>query len=161
MPEEMMTRTTDSSAVAMGETGGLSNAVTDFIRDTAGSDDNSQWATSEQAGQDADQFGEYESDGGDDENYDDLISDILGEETPRYSEQEAYSEQPNPVPYERFREVNERARQAEEYENKLQKWAAIDISKMLHNLHPLQRGRLLPTISYRHPLGYSMPISTF
>jgi len=125
MPEEMMTRTTDSSAVAMGETGGLSNAVTDFIRDTAGSDDNSQWATSEQAGQDADQFGEYESDGGDDENYDDLISDILGEETPRYSEQEAYSEQPNPVPYERFREVNERARQAEEYENKLQKWGRV------------------------------------
>ena len=59
MPEEMMTRTTDSSAVAMGETGGLGNAVSDFIQNAAGSDDNSQWAISEQAGQDADQFDEY------------------------------------------------------------------------------------------------------
>ena len=107
-----MTRTTDSSAVAMGETGGLGNAVSDFIQNAAGSEDNSQWAISEQEGQDADQFDQYE----DDDNYDDIVNDILGVESqPRYSEAEAYSEQPNPVPYERFREVNERARQAEEY----------------------------------------------
>jgi hypothetical protein len=124
MPDEMMTRTTDSSAVAMGETGGLGNAVSDFIRDAADSGDNSQWATSEQAGQDADQFDAY--DDGDDDNYDELVNDILGVETQsQYSEQEAYSEQPNPVPYERFREVNERARQAEEYEAKLQKWGRV------------------------------------
>lgn len=125
MPDEMMTRTTDSSAVAMGETGGLGNAVSDFIRDAADSGDNSQWAISEQAGQDADQFDTYD-DGGDDDNYDDLVNDILGVDTqPQYSEQDAYSEQPNPVPYERFREVNERARQAEEYEAKLQKWGRV------------------------------------
>ena len=124
MPEEMMTRTTDSSAVAMGETGGLGNAVSDFIQNAAGSDDNSQWAISEQAGQDADQFDEYGD--GEDENYDDIVNDILGvESTSHHSQQDAYSEQPNPVPYERFREVNERARQAEEYETKLQKWGRV------------------------------------
>lgn len=121
MPEEMMTRTMDSSAIAMGETGQLNDAVTDFSQDNAGPDDYSQRAISE-LGQNADEFNEYDDD--DDENYDDLVDDILGVERQTFL-QDTDNEQPNPVPYERFREVNERARQAEEYENKLQKWGRV------------------------------------
>jgi len=47
MPEEMVTLTSDSPAEAPG---GLGNAVTDFIQDNAGLEDNSQWATSENEG---------------------------------------------------------------------------------------------------------------
>jgi len=107
MPEEMVTRTTDSPAVDSGDMG-LGNAVTDFIRENAGPDDNSQWATSELAGQDA-EYGGYDSSEPD---YTDVVDDILGVQS-------------QPVPYERFREVNERARAADELETKLNRWGRV------------------------------------
>jgi hypothetical protein len=116
----MVTPTSDSPAGATG----LGDAVTDFIRDNAGSEDNSQWAISEHEGQNADPEydgydGEYTEEG---EDYDSVADEILGIQQQGY---EQGSEDPNPVPYERFREVNERARQASEYEARLNRWGRV------------------------------------
>jgi hypothetical protein len=120
MPEEMVTRTTDSPAVDSGDTG-LSNSVTDFIRDNAGPDDNSQWATSELAGQDA----EYGGDDSSEVDYTDVVDDILGLKYENQNQYQAEPTSPQPVPYERFREVNERARTADELETKLNRWGRV------------------------------------
>lgn len=120
MPEEMVTRTTDSPAVDSGDNG-LGNAVTDFIRENAGPEDNSQWATSEQAGQDA-EYGGYDSSEPD---YTDVVDDILGVKSNNYDQYQAEPTSPQPVPYERFREVNERARTADELETKLNRWGRV------------------------------------
>lgn len=120
MPDEMVTPTSDSPAGATG----LGDAVTDFIRDNAGSEDNSQWAIGEHEGQNADPEydgydGEYTEDA---EDYDSVADEILGIQQQGY---EQGHEDPNPVPYERFREVNERARQAAEYEARLNRWGRV------------------------------------
>ena len=121
MPEEMVTLTSDSPAEAPG---GLGNAVADFIQDNAGLEDNSQWATSETDGS-------YETaDDGYDEvaevdetDYDSLTDELLGIENNQFYAQE--QEEPGAVPYERFREVNERARQATEYEERFNRWGRV------------------------------------
>ena len=121
MPEEMVTLTSDSPAEAPG---GLGNAVADFIQDNAGLGDNSQWATSETDGS-------YETaDDGYDEvaevdetDYDALTDELLGVDRGQMYEQEP--EEPGAVPYERFREVNERARQATEYEERFNRWGRV------------------------------------
>jgi hypothetical protein len=121
MPEEMVTLTSDSPAEAPG---GLGNAVADFIQDNAGLEGNSQWATSETDGS-------YETaDDGYDEvaevdetDYDALTDELLGVDRGQYYEQEP--EEPGAVPYERFREVNERARQATEYEERFNRWGRV------------------------------------
>jgi hypothetical protein len=122
MPEEMVTLTSDSPAEAPG---GLGNAVADFIQDNAGLEDNSQWATSENEGS-------YETaDDGyddvqevDDTDYDALTDELLGVDDGHqmYVQEQ---EEPGAVPYERFREVNERARQATEYEDRLNRWGRV------------------------------------
>jgi hypothetical protein len=117
----MVMPTPDSPAGATG----LGEAVGDFIRDNAGPDDNSQWAISEYEGQDADQDsgydGEYVSEADD---YDSVADDILGlgQQDDEYDDGHV---DPNPVPYERFREVNERARQAAAYEDRLNRWGRV------------------------------------
>jgi len=116
----MVMPTPDSPAGATG----LGDAVTDFIRDAAGSEDNSQWAIGEHEGQDADPAyeeydGEYVEDG---EDYDSVADEILGV---NQGYQDQGHNDPNPVPYERFREVNERARQAAEYEARLNRWGRV------------------------------------
>jgi len=118
MPEEMVTRTADSPAAGSGESG-MMNAVRDFIQENADPGDNSQWATSEHEGQGASQDydGDYE-----DNNYDDILDEVLG--INRTVTQEA-PEEPGAVPYERFREVNERARQLSDVESKLNKWSSV------------------------------------
>jgi len=120
MPEEMVTRTTDSPAVDSGDIG-LGNAVTDFIRDNAGPEDNSQWATSELAGQDA-EYGGYNSSEPD---YSNVVDDILGIDSDVSNQYQAEPNTPQPVPYERFREVNERARTADELESRLNRWGRV------------------------------------
>ena len=121
MPEEMVTLTSDSPAEAPG---GLGNAVADFIQDNAGLEGNSQWATSETDGS-------YETaDDGYDEvaevdetDYDSLTDELLGIDNGQMYAQEP--EEPGAVPYERFREVNERARQATEYEERFNRWGRV------------------------------------
>ena len=120
MPEEMVTRTTDSPAVDSGDNG-LGNAVSDYIRENAGPDDNSQWATSEQAGQDA----EYGGNDSSEIDYTDVVDDILGLQYDNQNQYQAEPNSPQPVPYERFREVNERARAADELESKLGRWGRV------------------------------------
>jgi hypothetical protein len=119
MPEEMVTRTADSPAAATGESG-MMNAVRDFIQENAAPGDNSQWATSEHDGQAASQ----DYDGGyEDNNYDDILDEVLG--INRTVTPQEPDEQPGAVPYERFREVNEKARQLQDVESKLSKWSSV------------------------------------
>jgi hypothetical protein len=120
MPDEMEMRSADSPAAPDGNTGGLANAVYDFVRDNAGSEDFSQQATREYNSPDA-----SDNDGGyDDLDYDNIVNDVLGLEQ-KNPYVESVPDDRGAVPYERFREVNEKARQAQEYEDKLSRWGRV------------------------------------
>jgi hypothetical protein len=100
MSEEMVTLTSDSPAGASDS--GAANAIMDMVRDTV--DPGS-------IAQDVNNTGVQES-------YD--VYDLLGvDQTPT---QPVAQEEPNPVPYDRFREVNERAKSAND---RLSRWGDV------------------------------------
>jgi len=100
MSEEMVTLTSDSPAGASDS--GAANAIMDMVRDTV--DPGS-------IAQDVNNTGVQES-------YD--VYDLLGvDQTPA---QPVAQEEPNPVPYDRFREVNERAKSAND---RLSRWGDV------------------------------------
>jgi len=100
MSEEMVTLTSDSPAGASDS--GAANAIMDMVRDTV--DPGS-------IAQDVNNTGVQES-------YD--VYDLLGvDQAPT---QPVAQEDPNPVPYDRFREVNERAKSAND---RLSRWGDV------------------------------------
>lgn len=105
MSEEMVTLTPDSPAGASDKQGGASAAILDMVQEAVGPETTAQ-DVNEQAVQAQD--------------VDINIYDLLGVEQPNIVNQAP--ESPNPVPYERFREVNEKARSAND---RLSRWGDV------------------------------------
>lgn len=105
MSEEMVMPTPDSPAGASDKTSGASAAILDMVQEAVGPETIAQ-DVNEQAVQAQD--------------VDINIYDLLGVEQPNIVNQAL--ESPNPVPYERFREVNEKARSAND---RLSRWGDV------------------------------------
>ncbi|CAB4145028.1 hypothetical protein UFOVP657_55 [uncultured Caudovirales phage] len=109
MSDEMVMRTADSPAAATGD-----YAAEGLYDSPEGAADPNQWALNSDGGS------EYEyADNGYDATPDvesevrqQLYDNLLGDE-------------PGSVPYERFREVNEQARQGREYQGQMERWADL------------------------------------
>jgi hypothetical protein len=99
MSDEMVTPTPDSPAGASDSN--LSGAFAEFIQDAAGSE--------------GDATGALNADTVSNASADDVINELLGLE----------GDKPGNVPYERFREVNERAKQAESTSTELSQWQGV------------------------------------
>lgn len=99
MSDEMVTLTPDSPAGATDV--GMSETYGDFAATDAGLGQEAEWATP--------------ADDVPDVNDDSYLNDLLG----------LAGQEPGNVPYERFREVNERAKQAGEFGGELDKWRAV------------------------------------
>lgn len=104
MSEEMVMPTSDSPAGA-SDNSGVSSAILDMVQENV---------APEPAAQDVKETGVQAQD------VDINIYDLLGIEQPNIAEQS--TESPNPVPYERFREVNEKARSASD---RLNRWGEV------------------------------------
>lgn len=115
MSEEMVTRTTDSPAVA---TGGMAGALMDHIREVAPSDASDNGALNSYS--DTDQ-------GASNETYDDLFSgeDIESKVRQKLLDTVGNNQQPGNVPYERFREVNDEAKELRKAQDAYNKWADV------------------------------------
>lgn len=105
MSEEMVMPTPDSPAGASDNSGGAAAAILDMVQEAVGPETKAQ-DVNEQAVQAQDM--------------DVDIYDLLGVEQPNIVNQTP--ETPNPVPYERFREVNEKARSASD---RLSRWGDV------------------------------------
>jgi hypothetical protein len=99
MSDEMVTLTSDSPAGATD--GGMSEAFDSFIQDNAGLEEGAEWATTAEPAIDVN-----------DESY---LDQLLG----------LQDQAPGDVPYERFREVNERAKQAGQLGSELDAWRSV------------------------------------
>ena len=99
MSDEMVTPTPDSPAGASDSN--LSGAFAEFIQDAAGSEGDATGALNASTVSNA--------------SADDVINELLGLE----------GDKPGNVPYERFREVNERAKQAESTSTELSQWQGV------------------------------------
>lgn len=115
MSEEMVTRTTDSPAVA---TGGMAGALMDHIREVAPSDASDNGALNSYS--DTDQSASNET-------YDDLFSgeDIESKVRQKLLDTVGNNQQPGNVPYERFREVNDEAKELRKAQDAYNKWADV------------------------------------
>lgn len=99
MSDEMVTLTSDSPAEA-ADGSGMREAFANFVDSNAGDQQEVQGATStEPVANSVD---------------DSYLENLLG-----------LQEQPGNVPYERFREVNERAKQASQYSEELEQWRTV------------------------------------
>lgn len=101
MSEEMVTLTPDSPAGA-SDSSGAASAIMDMVRETV----------------DPGTFAQDVKSTGVQESYD--VYDLLGVEQP--TSEQSVQEEPNPVPYDRFREVNQRAREASD---RLSRWGDV------------------------------------
>jgi uncharacterized protein YoaH (UPF0181 family) len=99
MSDEMVTLTSDSPAEAT-DGSGMREAFVNFVDSNAGDQQEEQRATS--------------SEPVTDDLNDSYLENLLG-----------MQEQPGNVPYERFREVNERAKQASQYSEELDSWRSV------------------------------------
>jgi uncharacterized protein YdaT len=115
MSEEMVTRTTDSPAVA---TGGMAGALMDSIREVAPSDASDNGALNSYT--DSEQNSSNET-------YDDLFSgeDIESKVRQKLLDTVGNNQQPGNVPYERFREVNDEAKELRKAQDAYNKWADV------------------------------------
>lgn len=115
MSEEMVTRTTDSPAVA---TGGMAGALMDHIREVAPSDESNSGALNS--------YSEPDTDSGSD-TYDDLFSseDIESKVRQKLLDTVGNTQQPGNVPYERFKEVNDEAKELRQIQDAYNKWADV------------------------------------
>jgi hypothetical protein len=115
MSEEMVTRTADSPAAAPG---GMAGALMDHIREVAPSDASDNGALNSHS--DTDQNNSSET-------YDDLFSseDIESKVRQKLLDTVGNNQQPGNVPYERFREVNDEAKELRKAQDAYNKWADV------------------------------------
>ena len=121
MSEEMVMRTADSPAAATGDMG-VGSAILDHVRQAATAD-NQDWALNESEN-------DYESSGNtevsNDEEWNSALELYSAEEQVRQRLIENLGRaEPEAVPYERFREVNEQAKSAKEYQTRYDQWADV------------------------------------
>jgi hypothetical protein len=113
MSEEMVTRTADSPAAATGNVGG---ALIDFVRDSSGSNDSGVGTLNEST---SDNNAQPQTDSVFDQSSiqervkKQLLDNVLPEK------------QPGNVPYERFKEVNDEAKQLRAAQEAYSKWADV------------------------------------
>jgi hypothetical protein len=112
MSDEMVMRTADSPAAATGDYG-AAEALIDSLQGAA---DPNEWALNEDSGY------EYEYEAPVDE-YDSGVD--LESEVRQQLYDNLLGDEPGNVPYERFREVNEQARQGREYQQQMERWADL------------------------------------
>ena len=111
MSEEMVTRTADSPAAATGNAGG---AIIDFVRESAGPSESGNGALN-----DSTDSSTQTLEGGFDQNSlqervkQRLLENVVPEKTP------------GNVPYERFKEVNDEAKQLRAAQEAYSKWADV------------------------------------
>lgn len=114
MSEEMVTRTADSPAAATGNVGG---ALIDFVRDAAGPSESGSGAlnqSAEQSSTPSEQVsGVYDQSSIQERVKQQLLDNVLPEK------------QPGNVPYERFKEVNDEAKQLRAAQEAYSKWADV------------------------------------
>lgn len=114
-------RTADSPAAATGDMG-VGSAILDHVRQAATAD-NQDWALNESEN-------DYESSGNtevsNDEEWNSALELYSAEEQVRQRLLENLGRtEPEAVPYERFREVNEQAKSAKEYQTRYDQWADV------------------------------------
>lgn len=121
MSEEMVMRTADSPAAAPGETG-IGSAIVDHVRQAA-TDDNQNWALNDSEN---DTSTETDGDDGYDEEWSAALDLYSAEEEVRQRLLDNLGRaEPEAVPYERFREVNEQAKVGREVQSKFDQWADV------------------------------------
>jgi uncharacterized protein YpiB (UPF0302 family) len=113
MSDEMVMRTADSPAAATGDYG-AADALIDSLQGAA---DPNEWALNNTG------ESEYEYDDPNTIEYD--SGDDLESEIRQSLYDNLLSDEPGNVPYERFREVNEQARQGREYQEQMERWADL------------------------------------
>lgn len=115
MSDEMVMRTADSPAAATGDYG-AAEALLDSIQGAA---DPNEWALNET------ESDNWQADS-DDNTYDGVEYAEDLEATLRQRVYDSLSDnEPGSVPYERFREVNEQARQGRDYQDRLERWSDV------------------------------------
>lgn len=114
MSEEMVTRTADSPAAATGNVGG---ALIDFVREAAGPSESGSGAlnqSAEQSSTPSEQVsGVYDQSSIQERVKQQLLDNVLPDK------------QPGNVPYERFKEVNDEAKQLRAAQEAYSKWADV------------------------------------
>lgn len=111
MSEEMVTRTADSPAAATGSAGG---ALIDFVRESAGPNESGNGALN-----DSTDSSTQTLEGGFDQN------SLQERVKQRLLENVAPEKSPGNVPYERFKEVNDEAKQLRATQEAYSKWADV------------------------------------
>lgn len=115
MSDEMVMRTADSPAAATGDYG-AAEALLDSIQGAANPN---EWALNET------ESDNWQADS-DDNTYDGVEYAEDLEATLRQRVYDSLSDnEPGSVPYERFREVNEQARQGRDYQDRLERWSDV------------------------------------
>lgn len=121
MSEEMVMRTADSPAAATGETS-VGSALVDHVRQAA-TGDNQEWALNNSEGE---TYAEADGDDGYDEEWNAALDLYSAEEEVRQRLMDNLGRtEPEAVPYERFREVNEQAKVGREVQSKFDQWADV------------------------------------
>lgn len=112
MSDEMVMRTADSPAAATGDFG-AAEALIDSLQGAA---DPNEWALNN---------GEENYDNAEQQTYQYGSDTDIEAELRQSLYDNLLGEQPGNVPYERFREVNEQARQGREYQQQMERWADL------------------------------------
>jgi type I site-specific restriction-modification system R (restriction) subunit len=121
MSEEMVMRTADSPAAATGDMS-VGSALIDHVRQAA-TDDNQEWALNDA---ESDSTTDTDSDNGYDEEWSAALDLYSAEEEVRQRLLDNLGRtEPEAVPYERFREVNEQAKVGREVQSKYDQWADV------------------------------------
>ena len=117
----MVTRTADSPAAATGDTN-VGYAIVDHVRQAA-TGDNQDWALNDSV---SDEQANTNVDGGNDEEWNAALDLYSAEEEVRQRLLDNLNRtEPEAVPYERFREVNEQAKNGREVQSKFDQWADV------------------------------------
>ena len=121
MSEEMVMRTADSPAAATGDMG-VGSAIIDHVRQAATAD-NQDWALNDsETNYDSENNTEIDND----EEWNAALELYSAEEQVRQRLLDNLGRtEPEAVPYERFREVNEQAKAAKEYQSRYDQWADV------------------------------------
>jgi hypothetical protein len=120
MSEEMVMRTADSPAAATGDMS-VGSAIVDHVRQAA-TDDNQNWALNDTESDYTDNNTEVDND----DEWNSALELYSAEEEVRQRLLENLGRtEPEAVPYERFREVNEQAKAGKEYQSRYDQWADV------------------------------------
>lgn len=110
MSDEMVTLNADSPAATAGDYG-LGNSVVDYVRDAASHDESQNWALN--------------NDGNDYSGEQDFGANNIESEVRQALYDNLINNQPEAVPYERFREVNEQAKMGRDAQTAYDRWADV------------------------------------